>query len=452
MSTSDGNAVLVNSLSSSLRSTLNGLDTAPGLIRRVLEEASWRHFTTPRGENVEHETFESFVTAAPTAGLGKSLEEVIRVIGDDDEVLALLANEIGVPADSLKGLDGAAPKLGSPVERDATEFGAYARSGGWIFGLMVARSVMPGSDRNRPSHSVEKGSPNESKVSARQFALLAGTTAARVMRFYRAWERAAEAELVPCAADLRPGQTVELPASDEWAEYFTKYEQSTDRREGIAQQAEAAGTSYTEAVKVAKNPAAMRTAILGDHKTADAAHRALMDRLEDDIDLQAAMARTIAKAPEFRKAVTAESKKSEQIEYVRKVAVEGKIKTPAGKILDAPPALKATAERHFAVLETGDDEIPPESAAEAYEAIQHLITETIESDPEIQLRERRARLYSRLQRAAKAFEDVDPDELASLHEPDIVTVLQKLQQAITSCLESASGGGTRTALRAVGEM
>ncbi len=451
MSTSDGNAVLVNSLSSSLRSTLNGLDTAPGLIRRVLEESSWQHFTTPRGEFVEHKTFESFVTTAPTAGLGKSLEEVIRVIGDDNELLALLAEEIGVAVDSLKELNGA-PKPNSPVELDAKEFGSYARSGGWIFGLMVARSVTPGSDRNRSGRSIGDDPLTGSKVSARQFALLAGTTAARVMRFYRAWERAAESGLVPGSATLRPGQSVELPASEEWAEHFTKYEQSTDRREGIAQQAEAAGTSYTEAVKVAKNPAAMRTAILGDHKTADAACRALMDRLEDDLDLQAAMARTIAKAPELRTAVTAESKKSQQIEYVRKVAFEGKIKTPAGEVLNIPPALKATAKRHLDILENGDDSTSPESATEAYEAVQQLISETIESDPEIQLRERRARLYSRLQRAAKAFEDVDPHELASLHEPDIVTVLQKLQQAITSCLESASGSGDHPALRTVGEV
>ncbi|MFE7127244.1 hypothetical protein [Streptomyces sp. NPDC057617] len=372
--------------------------------------------TTPRGDFVEHETFESFVATAPTAGLGKSLDEVVRVIRDDDEVLALLANEIGVPVNYLKELDGA-PNLSSPVELDAREFGSYARSGGWIFRLMVARSVTPGSDRNRASHSDGDGPSIEPKVSARQFALLAGTTAARVVRFYRAWERAAEAGLAPSAATPRPGQAVELPASDEWAEYFTKYEQSTPRRESIAQQAEAAGTSYTEAVKVAKNPAAMRTAFLGDHKTADAAHKALMDRLKDDIDLQAAMARTIAKAPELRKAVTAESKKSEQIEYIRSVAVEGKIKTPAGEILEVPPALKATAQRHFTVLESADDNIPPESATEAYGAVQQLISEAIEGDPEIQLRERRARLYSRLQRAAKAFEDVDPENAAMTPPP-----------------------------------
>ncbi|ELP63091.1 hypothetical protein STRTUCAR8_00930, partial [Streptomyces turgidiscabies Car8] len=30
------------------------------------------------------------------------------------------------------------------VARDAQEFGAYARTGGWAFGLKVARSVRPG--------------------------------------------------------------------------------------------------------------------------------------------------------------------------------------------------------------------------------------------------------------------------------------------------------------------
>lgn len=44
-----GNAVLVNALSSSVRSTINGMESVPGLVRQVLEEGSWRSFTTPRG-------------------------------------------------------------------------------------------------------------------------------------------------------------------------------------------------------------------------------------------------------------------------------------------------------------------------------------------------------------------------------------------------------------------
>ncbi|MGW4723300.1 hypothetical protein [Streptomyces sp. NPDC004291] len=449
MNTSEGNAVLVNSLSSSLRSTLNGLDTAPSLIRRVLQEGSWRQFTTPRGELVQHETFESFVTTAPTAGLGKTLDEIIRVVGDDSDVLDLLASELELSVATLQELGTTPTSRTTPVEMDAREFGAFARSGGWVFGLMVARSVKPGNDRSLQAPS--QGTPTHEKVSANRFALLAGTTAARVMRFYRAWERAAEAGLVPTAASLHPGQEIELPAPEEWADHFTKYEQSTERREGIAQQAEAAGTSYTEAVKVANSPAAVRTAILGDPKTAEAARRALMDRLEDDIDLQAVMARTIAGAPDLRKAVAAENRKAEQLNYVRKVALDGKIKTPAGEVLEVPPSLKATAQRHLESFQEAGEAVPAQSAAEAYEAVQQLVSEAIESDPDVQLRERRAQLYGRLQRAAKAFEDVTPEDLASLNEPDIVAVLHKLQHAINACLESAQEGTTRPALRAVGE-
>ncbi|MGW0584385.1 hypothetical protein ACWD25_52770, partial [Streptomyces sp. NPDC002920] len=40
-------------------------------------------------------------------------------------------------------VDAPAP-LSDLVARDAREFGVYARTGGWAFGLMVARSVRPG--------------------------------------------------------------------------------------------------------------------------------------------------------------------------------------------------------------------------------------------------------------------------------------------------------------------
>ncbi|WP_160050927.1 hypothetical protein [Nocardiopsis sp. FR4] len=451
MSNPDGNAVLINSLSSSLRSTLNGLDTAPNLIRRVLKEGSWQSFTTPRGEQIKHTTFESFITTAPTAGLGKSLSEIVRVIGDDKEILALLAEELGTTTESLLKT-GRPTGPNSPIELDARDFGSYARSGGWIFGLMVARSVKPGSGNGHQSDLSKNIPATDLKVSANRFALLSGTTAARVMRFYRAWERAAEAGLVPEAASLNPGQEVDLPASEEWAEYFTKYEQSTGRREGIAQQAEAAGTSYTEAMKVAKNPAAMRTAILGDSKTAEAAHRALMDRMEDDTDLQATLAHAIAKTPELRNAVSAESKKAERIDYIRRVAIEGTVKTPAGETLEIPPALRSTAQEHLSSFETKEEYIPAESTIEAYEAVKKLVSESIEADPDLSLRERRAKLYGRLQRAAKVFEDFNPDDLSSLNEPDIVEVLHKLHQAISACLESASRGASHTPLHVVNDM
>ncbi len=50
--------------------------------------------------------------------------------------------------------------LSDLVARDAREFGVYARTGGWAFGLMVARSVRPGG----------QGADETAKVSAKEFA------------------------------------------------------------------------------------------------------------------------------------------------------------------------------------------------------------------------------------------------------------------------------------------
>ncbi|WHM37432.1 hypothetical protein [Streptomyces sp. BPTC-684] len=429
MNTSDGNAVLVNSLSSSLRSTLNGLGTAPSLIRRVLEEESWRQFTTPRGEEVEHATFESFVTTAPTAGLGQTLVEIVRVIGDDSETLSLVAREIGVPFEALRDTVRRANGLG-PVETDAHEFGAYARSGGWLFGLMVARSVKPGA-AGQSAENEQRCEPFE-KVPAKRFALMAGTTAARVMRFYRAWERAAAAGTVPTFQELSPGQSIDLPAPELWAEYFTKYEQTTDRRESIAQQAEVAGTSYTEAMKVAKNPAAMRTAILGDPKTAEAARKALVDRMEDDPELQTAMARTVAEVPHLKKAVSNETKKADQLEYVRRIAEEGKLKTPSGQIIEAPTDLQAEAKRHLTSVERPGDENPGMSVAEAYEAVQQLVTATIEADPKALAEEQRARVRKALTSTAKSIAAVSESPLADIADEELVREIIELQESVNA--------------------
>lgn len=85
------NANLVDSLGSALRSGEHGLSTVPALLRRVLEEDSWREFVTKRGEHVQHERWEDFVTTQPLAGLGASMDLVDRIVGKDDpELLRLL--------------------------------------------------------------------------------------------------------------------------------------------------------------------------------------------------------------------------------------------------------------------------------------------------------------------------------------------------------------------------
>ncbi|EPJ42224.1 hypothetical protein STAFG_0691 [Streptomyces afghaniensis 772] len=107
-----------------------------------------------------------------------------------------------------------------PIARDAREFGAYARTGGWAFGLKVARSVRPGG----------QGADETPKVSAKEFAELAGCSPERVMRYYKAWDRAADDGLVPHFEALTPGQEVELPDADVWLSYYVSRSGATSER------------------------------------------------------------------------------------------------------------------------------------------------------------------------------------------------------------------------------
>lgn len=81
---------LVEALSSALERGGSGLANAPTLLRRILEEESWREFVTQRGEVVQHARFEAFVTEPPLAGLGADLELVRRVVADDPVTVDLL--------------------------------------------------------------------------------------------------------------------------------------------------------------------------------------------------------------------------------------------------------------------------------------------------------------------------------------------------------------------------
>lgn len=90
MNTPKGNAVLVEALGSALRRGGNALEDVPDLLKRVLEEESWREFVTPRGELVRHARFVDFVTTAPTQGIGASIDLVRRIVSTDSEALDLL--------------------------------------------------------------------------------------------------------------------------------------------------------------------------------------------------------------------------------------------------------------------------------------------------------------------------------------------------------------------------
>ncbi|WP_367325428.1 hypothetical protein [Streptomyces sp. HUAS ZL42] len=316
--------------------------------------------------------------------------------------------------------------LSDLVARDAREFGVYARTGGWAFGLMVARSVRPGG----------QGADETPKVSAKEFAELAGCSPERVMRYYKAWDRAADDGLVPHFEVLAPGQDVELPDADAWLSYYVSRNSATSERgTAIAEAAEAEGIRPTKALEVAENPTALRAAILADPSTARAARQALLDRVREDPELQAELARDVVRTDDLKKAVATESRSADRIGYVRQIAESGQIRTPAGQTVDAPADLRQEAERHLSLIdELDEDEDTGEWASEAYDTMKSLVVEAVEADPELRVQERRTKFYSSLQKATRVFEDLTFDDAGDFYEDDMVQRLEELQQAIGTCL------------------
>ncbi|WP_406470717.1 hypothetical protein [Streptomyces sp. NBC_01615] len=322
-----------------------------------------------------------------------------------------------------------------PVARDARDFGAYARTGGWAFALKVARSVRPGG----------QSADETPKVSAKEFAELAGCSPERVMRYYKAWDRAADDGVVPHFELLVPGADIELPDAEVWLTYYvSRSSAASERGTAITQAAEAEGIRPTKALEVAENPTALRAAILADPSTAQAARHALLDRVKEDPALQAELARDIARTDELKKAVATESRAADRIGYVRQIAEKGQIRTPAGQTLDAPAELRSEAERHLSLLDELDEgEDSGEWATEAYDTMKHLVVETVEADPELRVQERRTKFYNSLQKATKVFEELTFDDADDIYEDDMVQRLEDLQQAIGSAIAALRGAAPR---------
>lgn len=315
------------------------------------------------------------------------------------------------------------------VAQDARDFGAYVRAGGWAFALKVARSVRPGGE----------AAGETAKISAKEFAELAGCSPERVMRYYKAWDKAADDGLVPYFEALAPGQDVELPDSDVWHSYYiSRSSAASDRGTAIAAAAEAEGIRPTKALEVAENPTALRAAILADPSTAKAARAALLDRLKEDPSLQTELARDIARTDDLKKAVATETQAASRIGYVRQIVENGQVKTPAGQTIDAPAELRAEAERHLSLIdELDEDEDTGEWATDAYDTVKDLVAQTVQANPELRLQERRTKFYSSLQKATKVFEELtfdDVDDLDTIYEDDMLQRLEELQQAVGMCI------------------
>ncbi|MFI8878524.1 hypothetical protein [Streptomyces sp. NPDC055243] len=345
-----------------------------------------------------------------------------------------------VPSDDTAAVPSA--DVPEPVARDARDFGAYARTGGWTFALKVARSVRPGG----------QGADETPKVSAKQFSELAGCSAERVMRYYKAWDKAADDGVVPHFEALTPGEDIELPDSDLWLTYYASRSSAlSPRGTAITEAAEAEGIRPTKALEVAENPTALRAAILADPGTAEAARRALMDRIEEDPALRTELVRDIVRADDLKKAVAAEAKAGDRVDYVRQIVDKGQVKTPAGQMIDAPAELKEEAERHLSLIdELEDGEDSGEWAREAYDTVKDLVAQTVQSDPQLRVQERRAKFYNSLQKATKVFEELtfDDAEVDDIYEDDMLLRLEELQKSIAACitaLQSATAGAAAPA-------
>lgn len=327
------------------------------------------------------------------------------------------------------------PEVPNPVERDARDFGAYARTGGWAFGLKVARSVRPGG----------QSADETPKVSAKDFAELAGCSPERVMRYYKAWDRAADDGLVPHFEILLPGEDIQLPDAEVWSSYYvSRSSAASERGTAIAEAAEAEGIRPTKALEVAENPTALRAAILADPSTAQAARAALLDRVKEDPALQTELARDIARTDELKKAVATENRAADRIGYVRQIAEKGQIRTAAGQTLDAPAELRSEAERHLSLLDELDEgEDSGEWASEAYDTMKNLVVETVEADPELRVQERRTKFYNSLQKATKVFEELTFDDADDIYEDDMVQRLEELQEAIGTAITALRGAAAR---------
>ncbi|MFE3737719.1 hypothetical protein [Streptomyces sp. NPDC059134] len=469
-----GNAVLVNALSSSVRSTINGMESVPGLVRQVLEEGSWRSFTTPRGEHVAHETFESFITAKPSKGLGYSVDELVRILTDDRETLHMVVEELGGPpavsmasppqahqelgdekgfwdepsqdapvsdgslwrdpsddAEATAPADGPGLDPTDPVNRDALDLRAAGKSGGWVWAFKVARNVDPSARGSQPSKEEDPDvHPGPAKVSAAEFARRIGWNPKRVMRYYRAWEEGVRTLGLPGFDVLQPGVDTPLPAASTWTACFAPGGVGKERAAALTAGAEEAGLSMRKVVYVAQSPGAMKAAILADPSTAEAARVALLERAQGDDELRSHLVRGIAHDDTFRKAYSSEAKATAQTDRLRKIVEDGSVLTPAGQVVAIPAPLHQEVAERLGLEDWSGEELKREEwAARTSEKIDELVSTHIEADPQIKACEQRAEAYGVVSRTHKSLQKIASLPLVEIADDELRESIASLEEA-----------------------
>lgn len=187
------------------------------------------------------------------------------------------------------------------TKQDAQEYGNHVRHGGFQLGKLVARNVAKGKGNGErgPSNGKREAcaiAQASDKVSAAEFGRLSRTSHKRVLLHLEAWERAAAAGLVPHAAELVPGQDIDLPEDEDgkrWAEFYRstpepkpepkpKAKVSEERAASLEKAAEEQGVAAEEVKDLAGKPEVVVAAIKGDPQTAAVAEGALAEAKEAD--------------------------------------------------------------------------------------------------------------------------------------------------------------------------
>jgi len=194
------------------------------------------------------------------------------------------------------------------VEADVQEFARHDRSGGWAQALLVARRVEPGEGHGLSFEQLAKrhGRDVYRRISAKEFARRAGTSANRILAFHNAWERAAADGLVLPSVDLALGVQVDLPDEEETPffgkdGYYRGYQarmSAGERRQALEDEAVNRGLTPHGAVYAAQHPGAVKAAILADPSLRAAALEAIAEHNQRERHVQDQEDRADAQAAE----------------------------------------------------------------------------------------------------------------------------------------------------------
>lgn len=259
---------------------------------------------------------------------------------------------------------------------DIAQFTTVEQSGPWLLAYLVARRVLPDQ-----GHGVGFGQQSKKcfsrnvflRISAREFAERADTSARRVMALWRAWNRLAEATdgLFPHALDLQPGEQIELPDLKKYPfygkdGYYRGWEtrnMSAERRENVEREAEASGIRPSAITYVITHPSAVKNALLADESTRAAARDALAEfdarqASADAADREAADGVAAQRSGEF----DAHRSEREAIAAAARAARDGTEADASMEVFNAIGEIKMAAARALARLSKQHINFTPERA------------------------------------------------------------------------------------------